>query len=293
MLIISSNCKEFAFFCASIESRDGMLRLLVKMSRGRVWLLLLAVVCVCLILARSLLQEKEVGLDVRGVAREEIGLDRTLAISQRNRNVGDGPVNQPIDLRAGTAELARQQSESAKRRLCSTYASRIDRVERKASSVGVSLNLRMLLSRTCDGEKVSENEENWINFDDIAEEASTDPFVIAVDFAKLADDIDFLRGTISFGDRRYTGRDFSAALLAMRLVPCEFGLPCGHDSVEVGLACASSEHQCQTTVEALVTKAAKDEGIEPTYVLELRDRFAEVLRLRWARSQAHISPFDR
>jgi hypothetical protein len=205
-------------------------------------------------------------------------------------------------IRRAQDERARSQISEARRFLCAHYFNWPRAVAKAPGQVKYSQPQRMveITARDCGSFREQElaakgwrrGTRVWIDDDEVvALTATIDAGYIASDFTRLLDDIDIASESLTFLGVKYEGEKFGAALLALRLLPCEFGWHCGRDNFEVEAACSGSG-RCFSSLQELLFSNAKRLSIDSAEVAGMASRFAAALREREeSASTFWVSPF--
>jgi hypothetical protein len=214
----------------------------------------------------------------------------------REMSVRGASIRRALDLRA------RSQVSEARRFLCAHYFNWPRAAAKASGQVKYAQSQRMveITARDCGSLREQERAAKgwhrgtrvWIDEDEVvALTATIDAGYIASDFTRLLDGFDIASESLTFLGVKYEGTQFGVALLALRLLPCEFGWHCGRDNFEVEAACSGSG-RCFSSLQELLFFNAERLSIDSAEVAGMASRFAAALREREETASTFwVSPF--
>ena len=215
---------------------------------------------------------------------------------------GRGPSVRVESIRRALDVRAQAQVSEARRFLCAHYFNWPRAAAKSSGQVKYAQSQRMIeiTARDCGSLREQERAAKgwrwgtriWIDDDEVvALTATIDAGYIAADFTRLLDDFDIASESLTFLGVKYEGHQFGAALLALRLLPCEFGWHCGRDNFEVEATCSGSG-RCFSSLQELLFSNAERLSIDAAQVADMASRFAAALRDREESAATFwVSPF--
>lgn len=184
--------------------------------------------------------------------------------------------------------------------LCRKYAGWENLTGKLASGRSVE-GLRAIRSRDCPQSKYygrlktedrpRKGNRAWMQEEVVPPSALTNAVLLANNFVDVVDEFDLAGRRLSFQGVEYKDKEFIAAVLAFRLVPCEFGWRCGKDNFDVELACAL-QGRCFNNLSELILDSALKQDLAGGLVPALVKKFSAELRNASESGTSYfISPF--